>query len=157
MGITDKLTALLPGRSERHEAPEQSNALALHDAFDLWLQRFFDEPDGLLGPAALPGTPHVEVREAGDELLVRADVPGLDEDDVSLTISRDGLTIRGEASEEKKDQDQAEWRYGSFVVTVPLPPGLDLDHAEAKMKNGVLTVRIPKAERSGERRIALNT
>jgi HSP20 family protein len=71
------------------------------------------------------------------------------------------LTIRGEKREEKeakrKGYELVERRYGSFVRSVPLPPGLDLDRAKARVKRGVLTVTIPKAASfAGMRRIPIN-
>ena len=92
--------------------------------------------------------------------MVRAEVPGLDEQDLDLRATPQGLVIRGEKREERKDKkrDVVEWRYGSFVQTVPLPPGVDLDKAEAKVKNGVLSVKFPKAgSGNGARRIPVAT
>ena len=79
-----------------------------------------------------------------------------------VSVTPEGLITRGgsrEANDERRrDFYVAECRYGSFVRTVPLPPGLDLDRAEARIANGVLTVRFPKAtSRRGARRIPILT
>jgi len=131
MGILDKVTSLLPWRSERRESPPSgSEAVALRDDLDRWLQQLFEE--------AAPGLPSATVRESDDE----------------LTITPEGLTIRGEHRAEQDDGHI----YDSFLRTISLPPGLDVDRAEARVKNGVLTVRFPKTTaRPGTRRIPVRT
>ena len=94
------------------------------------------------------------MRETDDELIVSVEVPGFDRDDLDLTLTPEGLAIRGERQAEADD----EYVYRNFVLTVPLPPGFDLDHAEARVKRGVLTVRFPKTvAATGTRRIPVRT
>jgi HSP20 family protein len=162
MGIIDKVTALLPARGGQSDrAGAAFDALGLRDDLDRWVQRFFDEPWGL-DVAKFPGMPVPEVRETENELIVQLEVPGLDRDDLDLEIAPNGLTIRGERREEKRDRRNdalvSEVRYGRFVETVPLPPGVDLERAEARVERGVLTVKFPKTEsRPGTRRIPVTT
>jgi HSP20 family protein len=149
MGIIDKVAAVLPWRSERHESA-RADVLALRRDFDRWLEPFFEDTRRLFPEIAdFAWTPSADLRETDRELIVTVEVPGLDRDDLDLSITPQGLTIRGEKREEtearRKDYQVVERRYGSFVRTVPLPPGLDLDRAEARVARGVLTVRIPKA------------
>lgn len=181
MSIIDKVEALLPWRRDRQEqrdrqepwrrdrydlAParfeslgfREPTGLAFRDDLDRWLQRLVDEPFGLAGLASFATTPHVEMRETDDEVAVTVEVPGVDRDHLDLAIRAEGLVVRGEAREDRKDERHdyrvVESRYGSFVRTVPLPPGLDLDSAKASLKDGVLTVRFTKADtRPGMRRI----
>ena len=158
MGIIDKVTSLLPWRGGWQEPPHRADAIALRDDLDRWFERVMGEP--ALG--ALRQTPSVDVRETDNELIVTAEVPGLDRDDIALSITPEGLTIRGEKREEsedrRKDRVVAQSRYERFVRSVPLPPGLDVDRAEARVKNGVLTVRFPKVDaRPGARRIPIET
>jgi HSP20 family protein len=163
MGIIDKVTALLPWRDERHELrPARAQALALRDDFDRWLERLSEDPWGVPGLTDPRWALSADMHETEDALVVTVEVPGLDRDDLDLTITPEGLTIRGEKREEKKDRRKdyhlVESRYGGFFRIVPLPPGLDLDRAEARVKNGVLTVRLPKAGAgSGTRRIPVKT
>jgi HSP20 family protein len=159
MGIIDKVSGLLPWRRERHQtAPMRAEVLALRDDLDRFLERLVDDP--FASESRWP--PSADLHETDDEVVVTTEVPGLDRDDLNLTITPEGLTIRGEKREQKEDKRKdffvGEYRYGSFVRTVPLPPGLDLDRAEARVKNGVLTVRFPKAgARAGMRRILIKT
>ncbi|HEX7780401.1 MAG TPA: molecular chaperone DnaK, partial [Vicinamibacterales bacterium] len=96
--------------------------------------------------------PSAEIRETDKELIVRLDVPGLDRDDLDIAITPDALIIRGAKREVKEDQRKdfhvTEARYGEFSRTVPLPSGVDVDRAEARVKNGVVIVKLPKARRA---------
>src|SRR6266851_3346272 len=149
MGILDKVTSLLPRRGGgRAQAPRRPDPVSLRDDVDRWLQRLVEEPWGLLRSA--------DVRETDDAVVVTANVPGLDRDDLMLTITPEALIIRGEKREEREDTKDdmvvAERREGSFVWTIPLPPGVDLDRAEAQVKNGVLAVKFPKVTASAPSR-----
>lgn len=161
MGIMDKVGALLPWRGER-QAPARPAGLSLRDDLDRWLQGLLEEPRGFRAMSELSWTPSADVQETDDEVIVTVEVPGLDRDDLDLMTTPEGLTVRGEKREEREDKRKdvyiAECSYGSFVRTVPLPPGVDLDRAEARIKRGVLTVRFPKAAgRAGTRRVPIKT
>jgi HSP20 family protein len=100
------------------------------------------------------------MQETDDEVIATMEVPGLDGDDLDVRLSPESLIVRGEKREEKeakrKGYELVERHYGSFVRSVPLPPGLDLDRADARVKRGVLTVTIPKAATfAGMRRIPI--
>ena len=161
MGIIDKVASVLPWRERRD--PVRDDVLALRRDVDRWLEPFFGDTRTLFPDIAdFAWTPSADVRETDRELIVTAEVPGLDRDDLDLSITPQGLTIRGEKREEaetrRKDYQFVERRYGSFLRTVPLPPGLDLDRAEARVKRGVLTVKIPKTGAfSTMRRIPIET
>jgi HSP20 family protein len=163
MGITDKITALMAPRESQprtHAQTQRSDVLNLHDDFDRWLQRFFGETWSLhgLGGSGSTRPPNVEVRDEGNAIVVRAEMPGLGKDDVDLTIGAGGLIIRGEKREEKDDKNTFEARYTSFMETVPLPPDVDPAQADARVDNGVLTVRFPKTSGgAGSRRIPIST
>lgn len=157
MGVIDKVTetvsSLLPSRRDREESrhelpPVGSEVLALRDNLDRWLERFFEEPWGLRGIGDFEVLPSTNVHETDKEIIVSAEVPGMDRENLELTISGGNLVIRGEKVEEKEDERRdvrmSERRYGSFVRTVPLPEHIDLERAEARVNRGVLTVRFPK-------------
>ena len=92
----------------------------------------------------------LDMYQTADEVVVKATIPGIDPDDVDITIAGDVLTIKAEtkAEEENKDADYfyRERRYGASTRTVSLPADLQSDKAEASFENGVLTLSIPKAE-----------
>jgi len=117
------------------------------------------EPWGAAALGALRHAPSVDVRETDNELIVTAEVPGLDRDDIKLTITPEGLTIRGEkrsTHEEKNDRmHRYERQYGSFERTFSLPGTVDVDRIEARYDNGVLTVEMPKVERAKPKQIEI--
>lgn len=92
--------------------------------------------------------PRVDVAETEDEVQVSADLPGMDEKDVDVSVSDHSLSIRGEKSTEaeqkKRNYHIKERAYGSFQRVVMLPEGVDISGAKATFKKGVLTVAIPK-------------
>jgi HSP20 family protein len=115
------------------------------------MNRLFDESvvnPALLNPmaAALP----LDVVASGDDYIITAAVPGLRAEDLHLEVLGDTVTLRGETAAPAED-DQAQWllrerRFGKFARTLTLPTEVDGAKAEASIDNGVLTVRLPKAE-----------
>jgi HSP20 family protein len=100
------------------------------------------ETRNALGPS--DWTPAIDVFQRGNDLVVRADVPGLSKDDVTVDVADDELTIRGERrydhEEERDGVFRTERSYGSFYRVVPLPQGAITDSAKATFNNGVLEV-----------------
>jgi HSP20 family protein len=96
--------------------------------------------------------PEIDVNETEKEIKVSAEVPGLEEKDVEVLLSSDSLTIKGEKKKEKEEKGQSyyrsERRYGSFSRVIPLASDIEPDKAEAKFKNGVLHITIPKTEKA---------
>jgi HSP20 family protein len=101
----------------------------------------------------------LDVRVTADELVVEGQLPGVKPDDVEITIENGRLTIRGTTSSDDERQDGdflvREIRRGSYSRTVSLPNGLEADKAEASFDDGVLTLRIPKAEQVKPRQIRI--
>jgi HSP20 family protein len=99
--------------------------------------------------AASVAAPAVDVAEKEKEYQVTAELPGLNESNVQVTLIDDVLTIKGEKREEKEEKDKnyhlSERRYGAFQRSFQLPPGIDQNKIEANFRNGVLTVVLPKA------------
>jgi len=105
--------------------------------------------------------PRVDVRETDQEVEVIAELPGMDEANVDVSLAPGMLTIRGEKKSERDEEKEGyvlrERSFGRVERVVPLPDGLDLDSAKAVLKNGVLTVTIAKTAeaRQAVRRIAV--
>ena len=101
-------------------------------------------PDTAFGPS--DWSPAIDVFQRGNDLVVRADVPGLSKDDITVDIADDQLTIRGdrryEHEEERDGVFRSERSYGSFCRAIPLPQGAIADSAKATFNNGVLEVVI---------------
>lgn len=100
-------------------------------------------------------SPQVEVREQGNNLVVRADLPGLSRDDIDVEVDEDALIIRGERNSDWEDNQEGYYRsersYGSFYRAIPLPEGVDPNACNATFKNGVLEVTLPKPKESQSR------
>jgi HSP20 family protein len=131
-------------------------------AFDLFW-RGFDRPllSGSGGDAGGGTVPRLDMRETDKQVEVTAELPGMDADDVEVSLADGTLTIRGEKKVEREKDEKGyilrERSFGRIERTIPLPDGLDLDHAEASFKNGILTVAIPKTSeaQSKARRITV--
>jgi len=95
--------------------------------------------------------PPVEMFETKDEVVVRAELPNIDPDQIEVTVSADAATLKGETKHEEEHRDRnyhrREIRYGAFTRTVPLAAEVKSGEAKAIYKNGVLEVTIPKSER----------
>ncbi len=100
-------------------------------------------------PAAAQGmTPTLDVKENEKEIVVKADLPGMDEKDINLTIQNGVLSLRGEKKSEHTDEREnyhvMERSYGSFQRSIRLPETINEDKADARFDKGVLTITLPK-------------
>ncbi|HEB97804.1 MAG TPA: Hsp20/alpha crystallin family protein [Sedimenticola thiotaurini] len=98
-----------------------------------------------------------EVREDDDELVVRLEVPGMEKDQFDISLYDDVLVVRGEKHIQREETRGRyhimERAYGRFERAIPLQAEVDIDRAKAKYKRGVLSIRLPKANRRVRRRI----
>ena len=114
---------------------------------------------GLWSDATDGGTtlwsPAIEVFEQGNNLVVRADLPGLSKDDVNVDVTDDAITIEGERRSESEDRGEGFYRsersYGRFFRSIPLPEGTDANKADATFKDGVLEITLPAPKREQRR------
>jgi HSP20 family protein len=92
-------------------------------------------------------TPDVEVFHRNDELVARADLPGLTKDDVKVDVTEEGIIIHGERKREREEEREGVYRsersYGGFTRVIPLPDGAITDQAKATFKDGVLEITMP--------------
>lgn len=105
-------------------------------------------------------SPRVDVSETDRHVKISAELPGLDEKDITVEMDETTLTIRGERSEEKEDRGGnwycREQAFGCFNRVIPLPTSVDSDRAEATFKKGVLTISVPKREPDRTHRKTIN-
>lgn len=134
---SNALTHFSPNR--RDEAQPESGALA---TFPRW--------------SLLAG----EVEETDKEIVVRVEVPGMEKNDCRITIEGNMLHLRGEKHFERETGGSTyhvmERAYGAFQRTIPLPRNVDTDRAEANYRNGVLSIRLPKAAADNSRNIRVS-
>ena len=113
------------------------------------------------GRGSQPWVPALDVWETDNEVVYAFDLPGLTEDEISIEVADDTLTVTGERRRENEEQGDRffryERRYGSFSRAVGLPAGVDDSKIAASYKDGVLEVRVPKPEEAKPRRIQLRS
>ena len=104
--------------------------------------------------------PAVDIKAEDDRFVILAEVPGVNPDDIEVTMDKGVLTLKGERkqeeSEEGKGYHRSERIYGKFLRRFSLPDDVDPDHVSANANNGVLKITIPKQEKPEPRRIAIN-
>jgi HSP20 family protein len=132
----------------------------LHDMLD----RVMDE--NITGPMGdgtyFEGLAPIDVYQTDDDVVIEASMPGVKPEDIDISVTGDTLTLRGEVREEKETTGEREYRvrerrYRHFARSLTLPSTVDSDKAAATMDNGILTLRIPKAEEAKPRQIEVKT
>jgi HSP20 family protein len=120
---------------------------------------FFDEarlPDVGFAAAFTPGiAPKMDIAETDKAFEVSAELPGIDEKDIELSVSDGVLTIKGEKKAEKEEKEKnyhrIERSYGRFQRSLALPPTVNVEAIEATFKKGVLTITLPKTAKAVEK------
>lgn len=126
---------------------------SLREEMDRIWSRFFGEwpsTESFRGEWA----PSLDVSETKDNIVVRAEVPGIDAKDIDVSLANNVLTIKGKKEQEKEEKEEnyhrVERSYGSFSRSIRLPREVKSDKITASYKNGVLKITLPKAEESKE-------
>ncbi|KQX46251.1 MULTISPECIES: Hsp20/alpha crystallin family protein [unclassified Streptomyces] len=119
-----------------------------HSLFPDFNDLFNREFPGLPGwrPATAAHSIPVEVSSGARGYVLRAELPGMDPDDVTITVDDNLITVSAEHSESEEDKEHSEFRYGSFRRTVRLPVTIPADDVEASYEDGILTIRVPMPE-----------
>ncbi|WP_435310843.1 Hsp20/alpha crystallin family protein [Primorskyibacter sedentarius] len=155
---------LIPWGRDREKTPSkdttvESNPLVklqrdINDVFENFWNRVENGWNGRLSPVGMFG-PSTDVAETDANVTIEVELPGMSEEDIDISLSGDAMTIRGEKKleneETRKGVYMSERSYGAFYRTIPLPPGIDTDRAEAEFKRGVLTVTLPKSDEAQAR------
>ncbi len=138
---------------------EPSRAILPFEEMERWFDVAFSRPISLFHPLWRPRlrslvmqefSPSVDIFEDGDDVVVKAEAPGMKKEDMDVKIEGDTITVTGEKKTEekveKKDYYRLERSYGSFCRSFRLPTDVQADKAKATFKDGVLEVRVPKTE-----------
>lgn len=147
-----RIRNLLPAvqRPERSDVdhPFYSLQRQMNSLFDDFFSGFDMVPRSLKTGGFASFIPSVDVKESDKEFTIRAELPGVEEKDIEVTVANDAITIKGEKREEKEDKSKnyyyMERSYGSFNRVIPLSSETDANKAEASFKNGVLNITVPK-------------
>jgi HSP20 family protein len=129
---------------------------AFNRLFNETVSRFFDTSE----LATRTWTPAVDIYETDHDVVLKAELPGIDPKDVEVRVEDGSLYLKGERKFEKEVKEQnyhrVERSYGSFVRSFPLPASVDADKAQAEYKHGVLTLTLPKREEAKPKTIKIN-
>jgi HSP20 family protein len=123
--------------------------------------RFFDTGRSANGAAVRRWVPAMDLVESEDHLVLRADLPGMREDDVEIEIKDGVLTVSGERKAEHEEKGEGfhrvERAFGRFSRSLSLPDGIDAGKVAAKFENGVLEVTVPKPEETKPTRVQIGS
>lgn len=155
-GLRDDINEIaerwLPGR--RHDRSTVSGHVPSRSRAE---QKMVEE-NGFLPLSVASGTA-IDLNESDDEIVVTADLPGLNPQDFNVEITKERLVIRGEKRQEARRQEYGyhyqERRYGAFARAIRLPCEIDVEQAQANYKRGILRVTLPKTERAKARRVKI--
>ncbi|RLC23148.1 MAG: hypothetical protein DRH56_07935 [Deltaproteobacteria bacterium] len=181
--LSEKVRELIPGKKKKRALPVRAESFSgfhpetLEQSFYEWrkaVDRLFDEwfrdfgwptagwrprslfmPDIPVPGVPAAGLPRADVDETEEEIRITAELPGVDKDDLEVSISDDRVIISGEKKDETEDRGRGYHRveryYGAFHRQLPLPAEVDREKAEAVFKDGVLTLRLPKTPAAREK------
>jgi HSP20 family protein len=155
-------------REEKKGKPAQRELLPIRSLSEIApfkrMERFFDEFMGrplgswwpeIRWPVEILKAPFVDVYEEGDDIVLKAELPGMKKEDIDLEISGDVVTLSGEKKQEekveRKNYHRFERLYGSFSRSLTLPAEIQVQKATAKFKDGVLELRAPKTEEAKQK------
>ena len=120
---------------------------SLRKEMDHLFDRFFDLKWDEL-PAVTDWAPALDLSETKDAIVIKAEVPGLEQKEIEIALQGDLLTIKGEKKQEKEEKGEhyhrMERSYGAFARSIRLPVPVDAEKVNATFKNGLLTVKLPK-------------
>lgn len=156
----------MPINEQRSEGPLKSSLERLRHEIDNWFETALVQGEKALGAVGLRGgdfawSPRADVVETDNEVLVVLEVPGVNADLIDVTLVGNMLTVRGEKAPTPRD-DRAvshvtERSTGKFCRSIPLPVPVNPDQVSAEAKDGVLMVRMFKAERARARQIRVKS
>jgi HSP20 family protein len=152
--------------TRRGEAPPALTPRGELDPFRMMRELLRWDPFGEMAPSRIPlfegrgaFVPAFEVKEMAHEYLFKADLPGVRQDDLDISVTGNRLTVSGHRDAEERDEHATyyafERSYGTFTRSFTLPEGVDPDRVRADLKDGVLTLIVPKRPEAQPRKINL--
>jgi len=134
-----------------------SDLFGMQREMNRMFDNFFRGTDHSEDYALAAWTPAVDIAEHDDEYIVKVELPGVNKDEVKITLESNILTLRGEKKQEKETKKEnyhrVERSYGSFQRSFTLPTNVKSDKIDAAYKDGILTINVPKAEEAKPKQI----
>ena len=128
---------------------------------DRLFDRFFEGWPFKLPAEGREWAPVVDVSETAKDVLVKAEIPGMDPKDIDVSVQGDVLTLRGERKKEQEEKGEnfhrVERRYGAFSRSIRLPAEVDVGKVNANYKDGVLKINLPKTKGAAVKKIEVKT
>jgi HSP20 family protein len=125
---------------------------SLRESMEKLFEEFYTRRPERGGRTPVVWQPAIEAYETDGDVVIRAELPGIDPKQVEISVTEDTLTLKGEArtehEEKKRNYYRRELRYGAFVRSIALPSGAQGDKASASYRNGILEIKVPKSERA---------
>jgi HSP20 family protein len=148
--------SMMPYASSGHRG---GTALSrLRSEFDRLFEDFLG---GLGGLPAIPGMRDsgwdLDVDDQNDKIVVRAEAPGFEPDDFDIQVRGNQLVLSASENEESQEDGGRHWRHKELFQSITLPADVDSEHVDAKYRNGILTVTLPKTEEGKSRRIEVKS
>ena len=136
--------------------------MTLREAMDRLFDDAFTRPFSLTREGGSTwSSPAIDMYQTDNDVVVKADLPGIKADEVQINVNGDVLTIKGETKQQDEKKDKSwhirEHRWGAFERSIRLPSGVIADRANADFDNGVLTITLPKSEEVKPRTITVKT
>lgn len=161
--------------STQESLPAQRSRMpAVFEEFERYMDRFFDDfmaPRGWLHPMRWqqplwdrltshePRMPKVDMIDRDKEVVIRAEIPGVERKDLDISVTDNTVTIKGSSRHEHKEEEgdyyRCEIAHGTFARTLALPGEVDADQAKASFENGVLELTLPKLKSAHRRKIEI--
>ncbi len=133
--------------------------LPMFSSFQEEMNKMLDNFFGREDYFGMGWSPYIDIAENDDEIIIKAEIPGIDAKDIDISIAGEVLTIKGEKKEEKENKGKhyhrVERSYGSFTRTIDLPAPVITDKVKAEDHNGVLEITLPKMEKAKAKRITV--
>ncbi len=145
-----------PARGLRRREREEGGLMRPFDEMRRMMEDFWMTPFDAVGRWGEVFVPKVDVKEEEKDIIVSAELPGMDQKDIDVTVTNDSIRISGEKKHEKEEEEKGYYRHetfrGSFDRVIDLPAEVDENKAEAEFSKGVLTIRLPKSEEAQAKR-----
>ena len=124
------------------------------------MDQMFDDISGLNRAHQVTWQPAIELQDTNENVVLRAEIPGIEGKDLDVRVTREAVAISGEHRYEKKNDEKgffrSEFRYGKFQRVIPLPVAVQNDQVKADFTNGILTLTLPKVDVAKNRVVKLN-
>ncbi len=130
------------------------------DEMDLFFNEFLDPTPDRIEEHAFSWKPLVDIAETKDEIIIKAEIPGIKKEDIKVVLQDNVLILKGEKQEDKQEKEKRSYRterfYGSFERSFSLPISVQVDKVKADYKEGVLTISLPKVEEEKPKEVSVH-